>query len=112
MCRSPDGSPSFSLTELAYLRAGALGADEEEELRSRIEQNPRIAQEMLAQLDAIDDRFPDPPNIEAPLEVPPRVAARWELAIAQEAAERAARSDEVALGEEGGGDAPQRPDRS
>jgi hypothetical protein len=93
----PEGSgpPSpFSYEELADLQAGQLTAGEESELRMRMEDHPDRARKMLADLAAVDAIFPDPPNVDAPLEVPHQVTARWQLAIAEEAERRASGDDD------------------
>ena len=55
----------------------------------RIQHHPQLAQRMLAALNDVDQLFPDPPDVDAPLEVPPGVLARWQLVIAREAELRA-----------------------
>lgn len=86
-----DHEPSVPFTpeELAKLQAGLLTTEEEKDLRMRMEKDPDAANDILARLEAVDRMFPEPPNVEAPLSVPPHVAARWQLAIAREAERRA-----------------------
>lgn len=85
----PNSPAPFSWEDLADLRAGTLTAGEEERLRILMDHNPDLAQRMLADLDAVETEFPDPPNAHDPLHVPPHVAARWQSAIAEEAERRA-----------------------
>jgi hypothetical protein len=86
-----DGGPStpFTREELADLQAGLLSTEEEKELRMRMEEDPAAAHQMLADLAAVDEAFPDPAHVNEPLDVPPVVAAGWQLAIAREAQRRA-----------------------
>lgn len=95
-----EGVP-FTYEELADLQAGVLAEAEETDLRMRIQQNPQTAQRMMTALDMVDRLFPDPPGVETPLEVPPEVAARWQLAIANEAHRRARAAGPQATGGEG-----------
>lgn len=85
----PNSPAPFSWEDLADLRAGILTAGEEERLRILMDDNPDLAQRMLADLAAVETEFPDPPNAHDPLHVPPHVAARWQSAIAREAERRA-----------------------
>ncbi|MBW0102927.1 hypothetical protein [Pseudonocardia sp. KRD291] len=85
----PNSSVPFTWEELADLRAGMLTAAEEERLRMLMDDNPDLAQHMLADLDAVEAEFPDPPHAHEPLEVPRHLAARWQSAIAREAERRA-----------------------
>ncbi|GAA1852915.1 hypothetical protein GCM10009772_32210 [Pseudonocardia alni subsp. carboxydivorans] len=79
----------LSWEDLADLRAGTLTAGQEERLRIVMDRNPDLAHRMLAELAAVETEFPDPPNANDPLHVPPQVAARWQSAIAREAERRA-----------------------
>lgn len=88
----PNSSAPFSWEELADLRAGMLTAEEAERLRRLMDHNPDLTRQMMADLDAVETEFPDPPHAHEPLHVPPHVAARWQSAIAHEA-ERRAHSD-------------------
>lgn len=85
----PNSPAPFSWEDLADLQAGTLTAVEQERLRLQMEHNPELAQRMLADLDAVESEFPDPPHAHEPLHVPPHVAARWQSAIAREAERRA-----------------------
>lgn len=105
-----DGGPPFTYEELADLQAGLLTAEEEKELRMRMDDEPAVAQKMLADLAAVDEAFPDPPHVNEPLDVPPLVAARWQLAIAFEAERRALGYPTDPPGEEAGpADIPAQP---
>lgn len=107
-----DGGPPtpFTFEELANLQAGLLTAEEEKELRMRMEDDPAVAQEMLTALAAVDEAFPDPPHVDEPLDVPPLVAARWQLAVAREAERRAMGYPPEAPDEIKPVDFPQQPD--
>lgn len=85
----PAASAPFSWEELAHLRAGLLSGGEQERLGMLMDHSPDRARQMLADLDAVEAEFPDPPNAHEPLQVPPHVAARWQSAIAREAQRRA-----------------------
>lgn len=85
----PGAAAPFTYEELADLQAGVLTETEKADLRLRIQHHPQLAQRMLAALNEVDQLFPDPPDVDAPLDVPPGVLARWQLAIAREAEWRA-----------------------
>lgn len=84
-----DVSAAIDWEDLADLHAGMLSTDDEERLQRLMDQHPELAQRMLADLDAVESEFPDPPGAHAPLHVPPHVAARWQSVIAHEAERRA-----------------------
>lgn len=87
----PDSSAPFRCEELADLRAGLLTTDEQARLRSLMNHHPDRARHMIADLDAVETEFPDPPHAHEPLHVPHHVVARWQSAIAHEAERRARR---------------------
>lgn len=98
----PDADPPRPLTfeELADLQAGLLNAQQEEELRERMLKDPGRAARMLGALAEVDRAFPGH-GAPGEQDVPPQVAARWQMAIAEEA-ERRARGYPVAPDEDAG----------